>query len=203
MKKFFYFLCCCTWLGWIAPVYADANNPVNILQNIADQMIASLKSNKTSLKSNPALVYALANKIVVPYADLEEMSKRVLPPQVWNKATSSQRALFRKEFTTLLVRTYASALADYTDQSIQFNPIRGGYNGKQVVEVNSQIIRSDGPAVTVNYKLIKKGAQWKLYDMTVEGVSLLESYRSQFSEKLAAGNIDNLTQELSRHNSGQ
>lgn len=179
---------------------ADSSDPVVFLQSIADRMIDSLKAKQTTLKSNPSLVYSLAYKIVVPHADLAEMSKRVLPPQTWNSATPAQRKQFESEFTMTLVRTYASALAEYNDQTLQFYPVRGGYQGKSDVRVDSQIIRSDGPSITVNYRLMRRGSQWKLYDMTVEGVSMLESFRSQFADQLARGDIASLIKVLSQHN---
>lgn len=187
----------------LLPLSAQANDgdPVSMLQSVANQLIASLKSNRTSLKENPSLVYSLANRIVVPHADLGEMSKRVLPPQTWNSATPAQRAKFQRQFTTLLVRTYASALAEYRDQTVKFYPVRGGYQGKSSVRVDSQIIRSDGPSISVSYRLLSNGSTWRLYDMTVEGVSMLESFRSQFADQLARGNMAELIRVLDQHNS--
>jgi phospholipid transport system substrate-binding protein len=180
-------------------VRAD-ENPVTMLENTANQMIAALKQNKATLKNKPSLVYSIAQRIVVPHADLDEMSMRVLPPQIWNKATTGQRSLFKQEFTQLLVRTYASALADYSDQTVQFYPVRGGYQGKKTIMVNSKIVRSDGPSIPVNYRLTQKGTSWRLFDMSVEGISLLESFRSQFADKLSQGNIDKLIKDLKAHN---
>ena len=113
----------------LTPRIAAAQDPVGMLNSVANQMITNLKAREMSLKTNPAQVYSLAYKLVVPHADLEYMSKRVLPPQVWKQASSAQRDAFKQEFTTLLVRTYASALADYTDQTVHFYPVRGGVGG--------------------------------------------------------------------------
>ncbi|MEO8401273.1 MAG: ABC transporter substrate-binding protein [Gammaproteobacteria bacterium] len=207
MKKYFlsmisFLMISCLSLT-LLPLSAQANDgdPVSMLQSVANQLIASLKSNRTSLKENPSLVYSLANRIVVPHADLGEMSKRVLPPQTWNSATPAQRAKFQRQFTTLLVRTYASALAEYRDQTVKFYPVRGGYQGKSSVRVDSQIIRSDGPSISVSYRLLSNGSTWRLYDMTVEGVSMLESFRSQFADQLARGNMAELIRVLDQHNS--
>jgi len=177
-----------------------ASDPVNELSSIADQLIAKLKENKTSLKDNPQLVYSLANRIIVPHADIAEMSKRVLPPQIWNNATASQHKQFQSEFTTLLVHTYASALANYQDQTVKFYPVRGGYQNKTTVQVDSAIERPDGPPISVNYRLILKGSDWRLYDLNVEGVSMLESFRSQFADQLSQGNMDDLLKQLASHN---
>lgn len=182
-------------------VATAASDPVVMLQSLADQMIQGLKSHKASLKSNPGYVYSLARRVVVPQADLDEMSKRVLPASVWNQATPAQKAQFKKEFTTLLVRTYGSALSDYSDEGVKFFPVRGGVGGRTNLKVDSQIIRSDGPAIAVSYRVMLEGSQWKLYDMIVEGVSLLESFRSQFADKLSQGNMDALIQNLASHNS--
>ncbi len=179
----------------------DGRDPTDMLQSLANRMIESLKANKTSLQTDPNKSYALAYKILVPHADIAEMSKRVLPPQVWNNATSNQRSRFESEFTKLLVRTYASALSDYDNQTVKIFPVRGGYQGKSIIAVSSQIIRSDGSPIGVNYSLVAKSSGWKVYDMTVEGVSLLESFRSQFADKLSQGSsIDNLINEIEKHN---
>lgn len=188
-------------LSMVPLAAANDGNPVDMLQSLANKMIDGLRANKATLKTNPTLVYSLAYKVVVPHADLSEMSKRVLPPQTWNKATASQRAKFQSEFTKLLVRTYASALSDYSNQTVEIYPVRGGYQGKSVVSVVSQIVRSDGPPVAVNYRLISQSSGWKVFDMSVEGVSLLESFRSQFADKLSQGNMDDLIRDLVQHNS--
>lgn len=183
------------------PSFASSD-PVGELNSIADQLISELKANKTTLKDNPSLVYSLANRIVVPHADVDVMARRVLPPRVWNSATSSQRSEFKSAFTTLLVHTYASALANYNDQTVRFYPVRGGYQGKSSVQVRSAIERPDGPPISVNYRMIAEGSEWKLYDLSVEGVSMLESFRSQFADQLAQGDIQALINKLNSHNSG-
>jgi len=201
MKKYFSLLISFLILGSVLFNVARADSdPVSMLTSVADQMIASLKQNKATLKTNPSLVYSLANRIIVPHADLAEMSKRVLPPQTWASATPAQRSQFQREFSTLLVRTYASALAEYKDQTVKFFPVRGGYQGKSTVQVNSQIERSDGPSIAVTYSLVQRGSGWRLYDMTVEGVSMLESFRSQFADKLSQGDMAALLRDLQQHN---
>lgn len=189
--------------GWLvsAPTFAaDQSNPVALLQYIADNMISGLKTNKANLKSNPKVVYSLAYKYVVPYADLPQMSKAVLPPNIWNSATPAQRQQFQKQFTNTLIRTYASALMAYQDQQIRFFPVRGGYQGKNYVTVDSEITSSSSQPIRVSYQLVRAGSVWKLYDMSVEGVDMLESFRAQFSDILSSGSMDQLLQRMSSHN---
>lgn len=186
------------FIFWM-PKAVFAQDPVAMLNGIANQMIEHLKADKATLKTDPSRVYSLAYKFVVPHADLEYMSKRVLPAQTWQKASPAERSAFKKEFATLLVRTYASALADYSDQTVQFYPVRGASGA--TVTVRSQIIRSDGPSIPVVYSLVSQGSNWKLFDMSVEGVSMLQSFRSQFADNLSHGNISDLIQVLKNHNS--
>jgi len=183
----------------VTAAIADSGEPVDMLRGIANQMIADLRAHKVTLKTNRSYVYSLAYRLVVPHVDVDEMSRRVLPPQTWAKATPAQRSAFEHQFVELLVHTYASALASYTDQTIEFYPIRGGYEGRRTVEVNSQITNSGAPPVTVRYRLINEGG-WKLYDMSVEGISVIESFRSQFADSLAQGDLTTLTKRLADHN---
>jgi len=186
-------------LGWMTIVYAaPTGDPVSLLQYIANNMIDGLRANKATLKTKPGIVYNLAYKYVVPYANLNEMSKRVLPPRIWNGASDSQRREFEKLFTTTVIRTYASALTNYQDQTIKFFPVRGG---GQTVEVHSQIISSQSEPINVTYRLVHTGNGWRLYDMSVEGVSMLGSFRAQFADILSQGDMNTLLSRLSGHNS--
>lgn len=173
-------------------------DPVNVLQNIADNMIAGLKANKATLKTKPQIVYGLANKFVVPHAALPEMAKHVLPRQTWNHASPRQREAFEREFTTTLIRTYASALTSYRDQTIHFYPPRG--RSSSTIEINSEITGSSMQPVHVSYRLIQANGSWKLFDLSVEGISMLESFRSQFADILSQGNMELLLQRMAGHN---
>jgi phospholipid transport system substrate-binding protein len=188
------------WFTWATAAQASKGDPVGLLQYVANNMIAGLKANKATLKTKPGIVYGLAYKYVVPYADLPEMSKRVLPPSIWNNATPGQRSEFQKEFTKTVIRTYASGLSSYQDQTVQFYPVRGGTGGLNTVEVSSQIVSSQNSPISVVYRLVRTGSGWRLYDMSVEGVDMLESFRSQFADILQGGDMNTLLQRLSHHN---
>jgi phospholipid transport system substrate-binding protein len=195
-----FFMLMFSWLAGATVVQAaPSGDPSSLLQYIADNMIAGLKANKANLKTKPSTVYSLAYKFVVPYANLNEMSKRVLPPRIWNSATPAQRAQFEKSFTTTVIRTYASALSNYEDQTIKFFPVRGGASGN-TVEVASQIMSSRSSPISVTYRLVRTGGGWKLYDMSVEGVSMLSSFRAQFADILSGGDMNTLLSRLSGHN---
>lgn len=184
-----------------AEAVVNQNDPIALLHYIAKNMIAELKANKATLRSKPQIVYNLAYQYVVPYADLDVMSKHVLSRNTWNKASVEEREQFKKEFTTTLIRTYASSLTAYKDQSIKFYPPRGTTKGNSVV-VQSEILSAESSPIRVSYRLVRSLGGWKLYDLSVEGVSMLESFRAQFSDILAQGNLEQLLMRMASHNRG-
>lgn len=178
-------------------IAANTQDPMTMLQSVSDQMIAALKKERPNLKKNPNLVYQLTNKILVPHADVAGMSRSVLGREAWQSATPAEQKAFTQAFKDVVIRTYSGALSAYTDQTIKFYPLRGGYTGKRTIEINSQIIRQDGPPVPVNYRLAFLNGEWKVYDLNVEGVSLLQSFRSQLSSELSQGKtVAQITEDL-------
>ena len=153
------------------------------------------------MQKNPAEVYNIVNKILLPHADLEAMARSALGRNAWLAATPTQKEAFIEAFKHLMVHTYAAGLSSYTDEKVEFKPIRGGIQGQQRVMVESQIIRTDGPPIAVSYRLVNKNNDWYVYDFSVEGISMIESFRSQFAAELSQGlSINALTEKLDAHN---
>lgn len=185
----------------VAPITTQAAatpSPVETLDSTAQQVVVQLKAKKSHLTKE--VVYDIVNQYLIPHVDVTGMSRSVLGRNAWNSATEEQKAAFTQEFTQLVVRTYSTPLTGYTDEVIRFAPIRGGYQGKKFVNVNSLIVRSQGNNIPLNYSLVLLNNEWKIYDMSVEGVSLLQSFRSQFAQELTQGNIDQLITNLKKHN---
>lgn len=183
-------------------IVAAVESPVVMLDGIANRVLSALKREHATLKTNPNAVYRIIDTILLPHVDVAAMSRSVLGRNAWRGATATQRQRFGKEFTRVVTRTYATALANYTDEKIEFLPLRGGYQGQSRVKVKSYIIRSDGPRIPISYRVILRGGRWKVYDMSVDGVSLLHSFRSQFAAELSRGNLDALIKKLHRRNQG-
>jgi phospholipid transport system substrate-binding protein len=179
--------------------YAQSS-PMDMLQNTSDHMLAELKVNKATLKSNPKKVFDIVDRILLPHIDMTTMSKSVVGRNLWNSASTQDQQIFIKEFTELLIRTYASAIASYTNQSVQFFPIRGGWQGQQQLQVNSQINQPNGPPIPMSYRLILQGSQWKVIDISVDNVSIVQNYRAQFANDLNQGGLAKLNTKLSQHN---
>ncbi|HVV68788.1 MAG TPA: ABC transporter substrate-binding protein [Gammaproteobacteria bacterium] len=189
----------CLLVSWLMlwSVFASAalSPPVEMLQNTTDQMLEGLK--ETSNRNTQSL-YRLVRTILLPHADLDLMSQQVVG-RYWAQATPAQREEFKKQFTYFITRTYSTALSSYSNQKVKFYPIRGGINGNRV-QVNSTIIQNNGQNITVSYRLNLNNGQWKVYDFSVEGVSLVENYRSQFADVLRTQGMEGLLDRLKSRN---
>jgi phospholipid transport system substrate-binding protein len=175
-----------------------ASSPVAMLQSVSNQMLAEL--NNTANRNDQAL-YRLVQRILLPHADLDLMSELVVDGY-WATATPSQRAQFKRQFTYYITRTYSSALSSYTNERVRFFPIRGGVSGNRV-QVNSVVDQSSGQSISVSYRLILTGGQWKVYDFSVEGVSMVDNYRSQFASVLRTQGFQGLLNTLESRNAGR
>lgn len=185
-------------LSWSVFVLADSvqdQAPIAMLKDASAQMMSALKNNKASLKNNPSLMYQTVKRILLPHIDLESMSRSVVGRTYWMQATPEQKNQFKDLFTRQVVQTYSTALSSYTDERIDFYPIRGGITGPRV-QVDSVIIRDNGQNIPVSYRLIKQGNQWKVYDFSVEGISLVQSYNSQFAGDLQQSGVAGLITKM-------
>ena len=156
---------------------------------------------KFSIKSNPNMIEDLAKQILLPQVDVQLMAKLAVGRNGWMSANSQQQQAFTDAFTTLMIRTYASAFAAYTDEKIKFYPLRPGETDDGRAQVKSEILQDSGPSIPVNYRVLQEGAAWKVYDINVDGVSLIQSFRSQFANELNQGGMDQLIAALNKHNS--
>lgn len=176
------------------------SSPVDLLQNTSNQLISALQRNQATLRTKPQVVYGIVNQILLPHVDVMSMSSKALGREAWLRATPMQRQAFAQQFVTLLIRTYSSALAQYTNERVNFLPIRGDYTNQSRVQVNSIIVRESGPSINLSYRMTRVGGEWMLYDFSVDGVSIIESFRSQFVEELQHSGIDGLINKLAQHN---
>jgi phospholipid transport system substrate-binding protein len=140
-------------------------------------------------------VYQAIERYLLPNIDVNGMSRSVLGRQAWNKATPAEKKEFTQAFTQLVIRTYASPLAEYSGETVKFLPLRGEGDGR-FVRVNSVISRPNGQKIPLSYNLVSKNGQWKVYDLSVEGVSLLQSFRSQFGQVLQHSNMQGLIAQM-------
>lgn len=174
--------------------------PIAMLRQATGEMLSALKTNRADIRHNQSALYRVVNEIIIPHVDENSMAQQVVGREYWATASNADRQLFMKEFVKVVVRTYSAAMVSYSDQQIKFSPLREALDGKNHVEVYSQIVQSNGPAIELNYRLALFGEQWKVRDFSVDGVSLVQNYRSQFSEVLAQKGFAGLLQQLSSRN---
>ncbi len=179
-------------------LWAQAS-PLSMLEETSHQILATLKQNKASLKKNSQVINQAVEKYLLPNVDVNGMSRSVLGRKAWGEASASEKEQFSKAFTQLVIRTYASPLAEFTDETIKFMPIRGSLDSR-FIRVNSIIIRSKGKNIPLSYSLVSNSGNWKIYDLSVEGVSLLQSFRSQFAEVLQNSTMQELIKQMRHHN---
>ncbi len=177
-----------------------ASSPVSMLQGVANNMLSQLRQNKGSL--TPTTIHRIVNTTLVPYIDINRMAGMVVGRNAWRAASRQQRKVFVSQFKRLVINTYSKALASYNDDKIQIYPLRGGVSGR-FARVKSVLIRRSGQKIPMSYNVINRGGQWKIYDFSIEGVSIVRNYRSQFSGTLAEGGMSALIQRLQKYNRGR
>lgn len=186
-------------LGWSCLAFS-VPSPVTALQETSNQMLQALKNNPQA-KNNRSYTEVLARKILLPHVDVPTMSRLVLGREAWLNATPAQQEQFKQEFATFMIRTYSAALASYTNEAIKFLPMRDDYQHQERVLVKSLILQQGGPSIPVDYRLVLKSDQWMLYDITVDSVSMVRSFRSQFNSELSKGGMNGLLVAMQKHNS--
>lgn len=189
-------LCLLVLLG--SQVVWSQTSPIPMLETTAADIIATLKQHRASLKHDHQVIYQAVSRYLVPNVDVNGMARSVLGREAWNKASANDRRDFTRVFTQLVIRTYANPLAEYTDETVKFLPLRGSSDGR-FIRVNSVIIRSSGQNIPLSYSLVLKGNAWKIYDLSVEGVSLLQSFRSQFGQILQNSTMQDLIAQMQKN----
>ncbi len=176
-----------------------AEAPDALVKRIAEEVIAIVKSDKDIQAGNQEKIFALAEEKILPNFNFERISRLVLGKN-WTKATAEQKTAFQTEFRTLLLRTYATALSKYKDQTIDYKPLRLA-DGATTATVKTTILPPGGQPIAVDYSLEKQPESWKMYDIVIEGVSLVTNYRSQFAQEIRQNGLDSLIKKLADKNS--
>ncbi|HEB55149.1 MAG TPA: ABC transporter substrate-binding protein [Gammaproteobacteria bacterium] len=184
-------------LGSFSP--AQAMSPPDVLiKNTTEKMLAALDKHSKELKKDPTLIYGLVSDIVLPHFDFIGMSRSVLA-QNWRKASRKQKLGFVRAFRTLMVRTYAVALLEYTHQKIHVLPSKLKAGDKHAT-VRMEVLQQGKPPVIINYRLHLKKNGWKVYDVAVDGISLITNYRTSFASEVRQQGLDALIARLQKHN---
>lgn len=172
--------------------------PDELVKRTSEDVLATVKSDADIQAGDQAKIFALAEEKIVPNFNFDKVSRLVLGKN-WTKATAEQKTAFQTEFRTLLIRTYATALSKYKNQTIEYKPLRMA-EGANTASVKTAIVQPGGQPIAVDYSLEKKADAWKVYDIVIEGVSLVTNYRGQFAQEIRQNGIDSLIKKLGDKN---
>jgi phospholipid transport system substrate-binding protein len=197
MKSFLKYLLSASLLAYFSLANAEIA-PDALVKQTAEEVLTIIKNDKDIQAGNQKKVYAVAEEKILPNFDFDRVCRMVLGKN-WKAATPEQQAGFQKEFRSLLLRTYASALGKYRDQVIEYKPLRAEPGAKNVT-VKTQILQPGGQPIAVDYSLTKVENGWKVYDIVIENVSLVTNYRSQFSNEIKLNGLDSLIKKLAEKN---
>jgi len=184
-----------------APLAQGADEAPDVwIKRLSTEVLDTIKADKSLQSGNLPKVIALVDNKIMPNVDFQRMTASAAGP-AWRKATPEQQKSLQDEFKILLVRTYAGALSQVSEQDIALKPLRASPDDKEVV-VRTEI-RGRGEPVQLDYRLQKtpgQGAGWKIYDLNVMGVWLVETYRGQFAQEINAKGMDGLIATLAERN---
>lgn len=175
--------------------------PDALVKQTAQSIMSRIKAEKAQIDETPERLYQLVDEVVLPHFDFTKMSQWVLGKH-WRKADAEQREQFVHEFRQLLVRTYAKALVDNVDQEIDYLPLRIKPDDTDVM-VSTEIPQDGGFPIPINYSMYLKDDAWKVYDVNIDGISLVTNYRTSFSTEVRKSGINGLITKLAARSAEQ
>ena len=197
MKRLFKTILLLSFVLNIPFALAEAVGPVDIIKSITDEVLNRVESDKDQLKNNPGEMYDLVSDLVFPNFDFAVMSRFVLG-SFWDQADVKQKGEFIDQFRKLLVRTYASALLEFSNQTIEYPIDRNVVKEKTAKIV--QVVITQGEPITVIYRLHNNKDKWLAFDVSVSGVSLVKTYRGSFKSIIETEGLDQLINSLKEKN---
>jgi len=184
-------------LGSAVAMAQAGKAPDALIKEVSTDVIESVKADKSIQTGDVQKVILLVDAKVMPHVNFQRMTASAVG-RYWRQATPVQQKGLQDEFKVLLVRTYSGALAQVKDQEVQLKPMRGGADDTEVV-VRTEV-RGKGDPIQLDYRLEKTPDGWKIYDVNVLGVWLVENYRNSFAQEISAGGIDGLIAKLAERN---
>ncbi|HZE61801.1 MAG TPA: ABC transporter substrate-binding protein [Burkholderiales bacterium] len=185
-------------LATVPLAHAQEVPPDQLVKGVTLEVVDLIAKDKEIKAGNRAKLVQLIDAKVLPHFNFSAMTALAMG-QGWNKANAEQKKRLTEEFRTLLVRTYASALAAYSEQKLDFRPLRARPSDTDVT-VQVRVLQSGAQPVPIDYSMEKTAAGWKVYDVMVGGVSLVANYRTEFNNVVRESGIDGLIKNLTAKN---
>jgi phospholipid transport system substrate-binding protein len=165
-----------------------------LVEQTASKMLSTLENRRAEVERKPQLINELVDSILAPHFDFEQMT-RLAVGRAWRDASPEQQEALIESFRNLLVRTYARSIMKYSGQDIVYESARPGTRSGTVV-VPTEVRESGSSPIPIDYSMLERGRSWKVYDVVIDGVSMISNYRSQFRSTIARAGIDGLIEQL-------
>jgi phospholipid transport system substrate-binding protein len=178
-------------------VQAQIQAPEALVKQVSSEVIDTVKADKSLQQGDVSKIMALVDTKVMPHVNFRRMTAAAVG-RYWRQASPEQQERLMAEFKQLLVRTYSGALKEVKDQSVELRPMRGRPEDTEVI-VRTEV-KGSGQPIQLDYRLEKQAEGWKIYDVNVLGVWLVENYRNSFAQEISAGGIDGLIQKMAERN---
>lgn len=195
------------WKGWLSAVllgaaftlaHAQAGKaPDALIKEVSNDVLDSVRADKSIKQGDVQKVITLVDQKVMPHVDFRRMTAAAVG-RYWRQASPEQQKQLQDQFKVLLVRTYSGALAQVQDQSVELKPMRSNPDDKEVV-VRTEV-KGRGDPIQLDYRLEQTPEGWKIYDVNVLGVWLVENYRNSFAQEIGANGVDGLIKKLTERN---
>ncbi len=192
LKWFLLILC------FVIGVAKAVTSPDDVVKATAEGVLSHIENNRSVLEKNPGKIYEMVDQLIIPRFDFISMSKWVLGKH-WKQASEAQRSEFITQFKALLVRTYARALLEYSGQEIKYFPVEQNPKSNIAV-VKTELTSASNTHLPILYRMHQKNEEWKVVDVSVDGVSLVTTYRGSFATQIKKNGFDSLLNELSKKN---
>jgi phospholipid transport system substrate-binding protein len=197
-KKFAFFAIATLGLA-LSSISAHANEaPDELVRRSTNEILAAIKADKDLQAGNQAKIEKLAEEKVLPYFNFARMTQLAVGRN-WRDASDAQKKSLTDEFRNLLVRTYSTSLSQYRNQTIEVKPLKVAAADTEVV-VKTQVNQPGGQPIPIDYSLEKTATGWKVFDVLIDGVSLVTNYRSSFNTEIQKSGIDGLIKSLADRN---
>ena len=198
LKKWFIFLMASCMLGLTASANAT-EVPDALVKRISKEVMDAAKANKEIKKGNQKQIYTLVETKIFPHVDFQRMTS-LAAGRYWRQATPAQKEQLTKEFRDLLVYTYSNAVSKVDNQRLEFKPLRMSPNATDVIVYSRIIQPRGGEPIELSYRMEKTDNGWKIYDVSVLGAWLVETYKGTFASEISRSGIDGLISVLAQKN---
>jgi phospholipid transport system substrate-binding protein len=187
------------WAGEAPKI--DASGPAQLIGSVAEAMLQGLDAHRAEYRQDPTRVDALVNEVMLPHFDTQYAARLVLGRH-WTTASAEQRARFVDAFYHSMLRNYGNALVDFTPDRLKVLPYQGSADAPNAT-VRTQVRKSDGTLVAVNYSLHRTADGWKAWDVVIEGVSYVKSFRDDFGAEIDQTGLDAVIHRLEAQQAGR